>query len=84
MKDEEGPAPGVPVGLELCLSDDADGVILRLTLASVPEKGEPVMLVIPPDNAVALALSLLACVKELRSTSELDAMFPPLDPKHGN
>lgn len=72
---------GIPLGLELGVMDDH--VILRFKLNAIPQEGEPVLLAIPPEGALTLALAIIRCVQELRYT-ELDAFIPPLDPKQGN
>jgi len=59
-----------------------ENVIIRFQLPTNLE-GDTVMLAIPPDGALTLALALMSCVKELRA-NELGFLFPALDPKSGN
>jgi hypothetical protein len=75
----------LPVGVELYLAPSENAVVLSVTLAKIPQEGEPLTLAIPADHALTLALGILACVRELRrNTPEMEALFPKLDPGKAN
>ncbi len=84
-KMSEDPEPGMPVGVEIFSVGEQNVVVLRMKLSSPPKEGEAVSLAMPVDSALALALGIISCVKDLQQTNVLlNEIFPPVDPSKGN